>query len=255
MPADNTTIHQHGEAILRAIDEAATSEGLRYYLAYGTLLGAVRHGGFIPWDGDVDVYVPVDDYAALLDALSKTLPKGYKTFNVGDPGYTKLFARVGIEGQSHYEAHVDLFPLAGAPAGNLGGTVFGWASRMLYTGYFVKKLDVWENYADRPKKRRAARALKIISAPIPARLFVKAHGYLATMYPLATADKVRNVCGSYGQRENIPKAMIGDGERIKFGSLELMGPSHPHEYLTRMYGDYMTPRTQDYVATKSQFRV
>ncbi|WP_244963275.1 LicD family protein [Actinomyces trachealis] len=51
--------------ILRELDRVCKREGLAYFLAYGTLIGALRHKGFIPWDDDVDVYMPRPDYERL----------------------------------------------------------------------------------------------------------------------------------------------------------------------------------------------
>ena len=58
-------------AILLAFQEFCQSYGLRFYLAGGTLLGAIRHHGFIPWDDDIDVCMPRDDYEKLLQAYPK----------------------------------------------------------------------------------------------------------------------------------------------------------------------------------------
>ena len=51
--------------VLVELDRVCREQGLRYYLAFGTLLGALRHGGFIPWDDDIDVYMPRRDYEKL----------------------------------------------------------------------------------------------------------------------------------------------------------------------------------------------
>ena len=53
--------------ILEHFDQFCRNNGLKYSLAYGTLLGAVRHGGFIPWDDDIDVIMPRKDYEYLVN--------------------------------------------------------------------------------------------------------------------------------------------------------------------------------------------
>ena len=55
-------IQEQSVKILYALDSICRQEGIKYFLAYGTLLGAVRHNGFIPWDDDIDVMMPREDY-------------------------------------------------------------------------------------------------------------------------------------------------------------------------------------------------
>ena len=55
--------------ILKFIHKICRQNNLRYYLAYGTLLGAIRHGGFIPWDDDIDVFMPYEDYMQLIEIM------------------------------------------------------------------------------------------------------------------------------------------------------------------------------------------
>lgn len=56
--------------VLDYIDSICRREGLKYFLSYGTLLGAVRHGGFIPWDDDIDIVMPRADYNRFLQVMA-----------------------------------------------------------------------------------------------------------------------------------------------------------------------------------------
>lgn len=70
-------IHQTELEILDEIDRVCRQYGLRYSLAYGTLIGAVRHKGFIPWDDDVDVMMPREDYEQFVHIWSSVAKEGF----------------------------------------------------------------------------------------------------------------------------------------------------------------------------------
>ena len=63
--------------VLTHIDRICMEYGLTYYAAFGTMLGAVRHNGFVPWDDDIDIYMIRPDYQILMKVLSDELPEGY----------------------------------------------------------------------------------------------------------------------------------------------------------------------------------
>lgn len=70
--------------VLQKIAEVCDRHGIVWYAAYGTLLGAIRHEGFIPWDDDLDIWVMRSDYNRLIQILARELPEGY---NVRNPMY------------------------------------------------------------------------------------------------------------------------------------------------------------------------
>lgn len=81
--------------ILKCVDSICEKHNIRYWLSSGTLLGAVRHGGFIPWDDDVDIEMLRDDYIKLMQILPKELPEQYVLQNnETDSNYVYLYAKV-----------------------------------------------------------------------------------------------------------------------------------------------------------------
>ncbi len=234
-------------AILTEFDRICTEEDIRYYLAYGTLLGAVRHQGFIPWDLDVDVIVTVEEYPRLMDALRRRLDPDKWTLHWHEynPDYDQLLARIGAAGVSLLKARFDIFPVAGAPANPLLARLVQVIAHVNYRAFFFKKVDIAVNYADRPKLARLARPIKWALTPFPASLFVRVQRWLTTLVPLDRAAWVQNICGSYGARERIPAAWLSEVERLPFEGLQLPVPHEWDAYLRQMYGDYTVPRVRD----------
>lgn len=112
--------------ILKKIDEICRQEKLKYCLAYGTLIGAVRHKGFIPWDDDIDIMMPRADYDKLVDFFiehkQELYPFEILNKNVNEK-YPFMISRVSdsryvldVDNESPYGIglFVDIYPLDGA---------------------------------------------------------------------------------------------------------------------------------------------
>ena len=97
MTSDNVihSIQNIEQEILDVFHEVCTTHHLCYSLGYGTLLGAVRHGGFIPWDDDIDIVMPREDYEILLSLWDSEAPKGYLLQNHHrTPDYPNNFSKI-----------------------------------------------------------------------------------------------------------------------------------------------------------------
>ena len=125
-------VQLYGLKILKEFARICDENDLQYYLSWGTLLGAVRHGGFIPWDNDIDVSMPISDYRKFLRIAPKQLPdwlflQTYRT----DRGYNELWAKLRANGTTsmplawiaypiHFGISMDIFPIVGDPATERG---------------------------------------------------------------------------------------------------------------------------------------
>lgn len=121
--------NEHQEIMLRLLkdfDDYCNQNNLRYFLSGGTLLGAVRHKGFIPWDDDVDVVMPRPDYEKLIQ--NKKISEGVEVVsNKNDCGYYHPFVHTNIvdsgtimkekqvKRQTNKGVFIDIFPLDGIP--------------------------------------------------------------------------------------------------------------------------------------------
>ena len=109
--------------ILIYFTEVCEENNLRYYLGGGTLLGAVRHKGFIPWDDDIDVMMPRPDFQKLLSLSINN--ENYNIIKPGTAGYYYNFAKLvdtrtileekGIKRIDGLGVYIDIFPLDGMP--------------------------------------------------------------------------------------------------------------------------------------------
>ena len=108
--------------VLSDVAEVCKRHQITYYADFGTLLGAVRHRGFIPWDDDLDICMKREDYDRFLAAVDE-LPEGYFVRNIHtDETYTELFTRVINSREINFEAEF-LEKFHGCPYG-MGIDVF-----------------------------------------------------------------------------------------------------------------------------------
>lgn len=111
--------------VLQTIIDLCERHQLTWYVYWGTLLGTVRHKGFIPWDDDIDIALKRDDYIKLLEIAEDELPQGYRVLNAyTEPRWENYFSRIinrqivdlsasGMK-ESHgfpFRAGIDVFPL------------------------------------------------------------------------------------------------------------------------------------------------
>lgn len=115
--------------LLRQFQEVCREHGLRWYATAGTMLGAVRHAGFIPWDDDMDIAMPRPDYDRLIVHAAEWLPRPMELVCAElDESYPLPFAKLQDASTTILERphlpflggiYIDIFPIDGVPAGGL----------------------------------------------------------------------------------------------------------------------------------------
>ncbi len=233
--------------ILKEFDAFCKKHDLKYSLYAGTALGAVRHGGFIPWDDDVDVYMERNEYNRFLELWEKEKVDGYYLQGTNKPDYsglnhskirkdrTVLASFEQMKEDCHHGIWVDIFPLDKVPTDKKKRKKFLFKAklRMVYTrgvpfkkGSFVLRL--------------ISKILLIPSRKRQLKIRNKLEKQIIDGYKdLNSGYEYISLAASENFNMFFPAKVVEELSTINFEGEEFAVSKNYHEFLTLIYGDYM----------------
>ena len=239
--------------ILIFIDKVCKEQNLKYYLAAGTLLGAIRHKGFIPWDDDIDIMMPREDYEKLIQIFPKNTKYDFLTFH-NTPNIPYAFGKI-IDSRTikneplrrKYQVigvDIDVFPIDNYPDNLEEAKV--WCNKIKKVQHKIASI-----ISECTKRNHIVHTF-IISLYFSFNYFLDFIGITSVRKCILKLDSLANkynnistnYCGiaaiaAYGIKKRNRKIIFSESIEADFEGHKFPIPIGYDEYLTDYYGDYM----------------
>lgn len=225
--------------------EICEKNSILYYAQAGTVLGAVRHDGPIPWDHDADIIIPNNEIDRFVSCMQRDLPeKYYIDYYTVFSKNLRQFPRVGLKGYSSKNLHLDIFRLIGLPDSREEQIKMIKEARMYTKNNSAIRNEWWKTII---KGEGKYLIYKFGFEKYPETYFVEKFSDLCSRYPYETATYVMNPSGKYGEKNIFKKEVYGQGKNHKYDSFSIRIPSETDFYLKQYYGNYMEYPPSDYI--------
>ena len=241
--------------ILNEFIRVCEEHGFRYYLLGGTLLGAVRHQGFIPWDDDVDVCMPREDYEKFIRLKRENFQKKYfmQMYQKKTSRYAwarlvtknlKVINQMANLPREEY-AWIDIIPLDGMPDGAVERMIHKWKLSFWWN---LNQIVQFDELVDQKRKRgtigklavKAASGFRFLGKLIDYRVLLHHLNNELMKYPYDSDTKeVINFLAAYGFKETFRREAFAETEKYDFEGIMMVGPKDADHVLSTIYGSYM----------------
>lgn len=250
---DKYEIRNIQQNILQEFRAICERENLKYSLYAGTLIGALRHKGFIPWDDDIDVALPRDDYEKFLKVFNDTHHPSYLRLCDSriTSGYDYPFMKLedtrtvckgmGKETQCpELGIHIDIFAIDGMP--KCQSLALLHCKMMTFLRHCCEMSRLSLGVKERAfSKRCLIAAFKICTLGAPMSFWHRLSNFLGSLFDMKKSRWSGNVVWGYGVREMVPTECYEKRTKVSFEGEEYDAFSDYDTYLRTVYGDYMTP--------------
>ena len=234
--------------ILVYLDKVCRENNLKYFMVDGTLLGAVRHKGFIPWDDDIDVWMPRKDY----DKLAEYVNYDDSPYSFQNPqnvkGFTYSFGKLvdqrtrieeSFDIQIEMGLFIDVFPYDGLP--DPGTRKY---NRFLDKCMFLQSQRIAALYTwDESKKIRNASLFGWLTWKlrriIGCKNIVKMIDKNSRTFPVEGSKMVGSLGAGYKKEQMVDREITEELIELEFEGHKFFAPKAYDSYLRNMYGDYM----------------
>ena len=228
--------------ILGIIADVCDKHSITYSLCGGSLLGAVRHGGPVPWHRDTDLIVPENEIRKLLEYLEDELKPEYSIdSHMLDKNSLQLFPKITLSGYDSLTFHVDLFRLIGFPDDRKKQNRIYFQAKIIRLILKVKRMRSLRVSEKRLFKRVLISLLKILLSIIPNDLLLDSYEKLCSKYPYSEAPFAGYLGGKHGIRNMFKREVFDDFITVDYDGIPVRIIKEHDCYLKQVFGDYETP--------------
>ncbi len=237
--------------IMKKIHDICEKHNISYFLLAGTLLGAVRHGGFIPWDEDLDIGMFRTDYNKFLKVVQQELPDDYKLIDGSIDGrYSRIYGKVFALGTKYYESEwdsfvensglwIDIFPIDKIAANDITEAVEIAKKR----NNIISNVSILRRYREHIDVDKMSAVTKTVCKCLS---LISYKALYRIVHKGLSRDEKKDAkfCTNYGSgygvvKQTMPIDYYLPVKKIKFADEEFLCPNKTEEVLKQIYKNYM----------------
>lgn len=253
--------------IMSAVHRFCEVNHLRYSLACGSMLGAARHKGYIPWDDDIDIYLLREDYDKMIELFPELWEDRYKFCTLErDPKWglpfgkvcdTKTIVKENINHLYELGVNIDIFPIDKVPDDELKWKRFDKFRRKFYEIYSMRvaesrilKFHNGKNFF----RNIIATIIKIVSVCFSVHFLAKCFQKIAKHYDKTDSNRVFECAQGIFQKHPFPKSLFDNRILMPFEDREYMCFADYDSYLSYGFGDWRQLPPKEKQVTHHDFK-